>query len=68
MPDDDQPTPKPPRNPKGIYCPSCRGVRFTVVTTRRPCPGLTVRYRRCTACGTKITTEDRIRTPKEKKT
>lgn len=41
-------------NPKGAYCPSCRGVRLAVVKVLRVCPGRTVRFRRCTACGHRV--------------
>lgn len=47
-------------NPRGFYCPSCRGHRLSVTTVKRPCPGLVVRYRRCTACGAKLITEERV--------
>ena len=52
----------PPRKPlqKGFYCPDCRGVRLAVTTTEKACPGLIVRYRRCSACGLRIVTEERV--------
>jgi transcriptional regulator NrdR family protein len=50
----------PEPNPKGIYCPSCRGVRLEVYATRHPAPGLTVRYRECSACNTRLVTEERV--------
>lgn len=46
-------------NPKGVYCPSCRGVRLVVSKVTRPCPGVCRRYRRCSACGAKVVTEER---------
>jgi len=49
-----------PANPKGLFCPNCRGVRLAVTTTKRPCPGRRVRYRKCTACGTRIRTVEVI--------
>lgn len=49
--------PKSP-NPMGLYCPDCRGVRLTVVSSKRPCPGVKVRYRRCSACGLRLTTRE----------
>ena len=51
--------------PRGIYCPDCRGTRLTVTATRRK-PGLTVQYRRCVACDARIVTELRVRRPDEK--
>ena len=48
----------------GFACPQCRGVRLFVYRTRRPCPGLVVRYRKCTACGHRIVTDERPRAPK----
>jgi hypothetical protein len=49
-------------NPKGLSCPSCRGVRLHTYVTRRVCPGLVVRYRQCVACGTGLRTEERVAT------
>ena len=53
------------QEPRGIYCPECRGTRLTVTSTRRK-PGLTVQYRRCVACHAKIVTEVRVRKPGKK--
>lgn len=47
-----------PESPKGIYCPSCRGVRLAVYCTKRPCPGIRIRYRRCSACNTRVKTKE----------
>lgn len=47
--------------PKGFACANCRGVRLFVYRTRRPCAGLVVRYRECSACGARVVTEERIR-------
>jgi transcriptional regulator NrdR family protein len=49
-----------PTSPKGLHCPSCHGVRLTVICTKKPCPGVRVRYRKCTACGQKVTTKEII--------
>lgn len=51
--------------PKGFSCPSCAGVRLCVYRTRRPCPGLVVRYRECSACGLRVVTEERVRPAKK---
>lgn len=48
----------PDPNPKGLYCPACRGVRLTVAASRCPCPGVRVRYRRCTTCGAHLVTRE----------
>ena len=50
----ESPTPK----PKGLHCPSCGGYRLTVITTKKPCPGVKIRYRRCSACSTRLTTRE----------
>lgn len=47
-------------NPKGLYCPNCRGVRLTFHRTYKPCPGVTFRYRRCSACHLRIKTKEII--------
>lgn len=57
-----------PPNPKGIYCPSCRGVRLAVLATRRPCPGLVLRYRKCSACDARLVTEERVSASRVKRT
>lgn len=45
---------------RGFRCPTCQGVRaFVVLKTHRPAPGVVVRYQRCTACRTRIKTEER---------
>lgn len=46
--------------PKGLYCPTCRGVRLTVTHSQRPAPGVRIRYRRCTACGSRVKTRETI--------
>lgn len=46
-------------NPRGLYCPACRGVRLTVVKTYRPSAGVLVRYRKCVECRTRLKTEER---------
>lgn len=50
------PDPKPKL--KGMYCSSCHGVRLTVASTYSPLPGVKVRYRRCSACGSRVTTRE----------
>lgn len=50
---------KPKPTVKGFSCPDCRGVRLFVRETTRPMPGLIRRYRECTACGYRVTTEER---------
>lgn len=47
-----------PRPPRGPYCPTCHGTRLPVVRTRRPCPGVRVRYRRCADCGERVKTRE----------
>jgi DNA-directed RNA polymerase subunit RPC12/RpoP len=47
-------------NPKGLFCPECRGQRLVTTTTRRVCAGVTIRYRRCSACGFRIVTEEKL--------
>lgn len=51
---------KPEPNPRGIFCPDCRGVRLHVESVRHPCAGRTVRYYRCTACDAKVITEETV--------
>jgi hypothetical protein len=43
---------------RGIFCPTCRGVRLVVYRTRRPRMGLVRRYRECSACGLRLVTEE----------
>lgn len=51
--------PKGPK-PKGVYCRGCFATKGLVVeTVRRPCPGKTVRYRKCKKCGTRRTTTEK---------
>lgn len=45
---------------KGFACPTCRGHRLYVVQSRRPAPGLVVRYRECSVCGHREVTEERV--------
>ncbi len=45
---------------RGLFCPTCRGVRLAVTHTRKRCAGLCVRYLRCTACGTRCKSEERM--------
>ena len=52
------PDTKSPGNPRGLYCPSCRGVRLTVRHTKTPCPGVKVRYRKCTTCERILKTQE----------
>ncbi len=49
-----------PPKPKGLYCPQCRGVRLTVVKTVLPCPGVRIRYRKCSTCNAKIKTTETV--------
>lgn len=50
--------------PKGVYCPNCRGWRLLyVVRVYRPRAGVTIRYRRCSACETRFKTEERAVVP-----
>lgn len=44
--------------PKGLYCPTCHGVRLTVNSSTRPAPGVKVRYRACSACGHRFKTRE----------
>ncbi|VTU02447.1 : Ogr_Delta [Gemmataceae bacterium] len=48
----------PDPNPKGLYCPNCRGVRLTVSSSKKPAPGIKVRYRRCSTCGHRFSTRE----------
>ena len=64
--DDDVPTPN-HTNPRGLFCPDCGGVRLTVVSSRRPCPGVKIRYRKCSACGVNLTTREVVIKSKIKK-
>lgn len=48
----------PDPNPKGLYCPSCRGVRLTVISSKKPAPGIKIRYRRCGACSHRFSTRE----------
>jgi hypothetical protein len=52
-------TPKRPRI-RGFACPSCVGVRLFVYRTRRPCAGKVLRYRMCSSCGHRQTTEEKF--------
>jgi transcriptional regulator NrdR family protein len=52
---------------KGMTCPACRGWRLHVVTTRNVAPGITRRYRECSGCGERCTTEERILAPRKLK-
>lgn len=45
---------------KGLRCPECRGVRLHVYSTYKPLPGRVIRYLRCTACGHKTKSEERL--------
>ncbi|WP_439628803.1 NrdR family transcriptional regulator [Gemmata sp.] len=45
-------------SPKGLYCPNCRGVRLTVSSSKKPAPGVKVRYRKCSTCGHRFTTRE----------
>lgn len=51
---------KPKPTTKGFSCPDCRGVRLHTTHTTRPIVGMVRRYRKCSACGLRITTEERI--------
>lgn len=65
-----EPTVAKPANPRGLFCPNCRGVRLVTTHTRQVCPGKTVRHRVCSACRTKVITEEvvaRVRKPKSPK-
>ena len=44
--------------PRGLYCPDCRGVRLTVTSSSRPCAGVKIRYRKCSACGLRLKTRE----------
>jgi len=64
---------KPEKSPMGLFCPYCHGARLAVVSVSRPCPGLKVRYRKCSACGCRLTTREVVvrskkMTPLAKKT
>lgn len=58
-----------PSGLKGIFCPNCCGVRLTVVASRRPSPGVKIRYRKCVACEEPLTTREVVvpRTKKRRK-
>lgn len=51
---------KPKPTAKGFSCPSCRGHRLHTTHTTRPIIGMIRRYRKCSACGHRITTEERV--------
>jgi hypothetical protein len=53
-----QSQPAPAGNPRGLFCPVCRGVRLTVRNTKHPCAGVRIRYRVCTACETVLSTRE----------
>lgn len=55
----DTTTPPAPR-PKGMFCPNCRGVRFTVASRSRPSSGVRVRYLRCNGCEAVLKTAERV--------
>lgn len=55
---------KPRPTMKGFACANCNGHRLHVVRVTRPMAGLVVRYRECSACGTKLVTEERKRKEK----
>jgi transcriptional regulator NrdR family protein len=51
--------------PKGIACPQCNAVpgqtiTLDVISTRNPCPGVRVRYRKCSSCGHRFRTREVI--------
>ncbi|HVL14486.1 MAG TPA: hypothetical protein VM529_18075 [Gemmata sp.] len=45
---------------RGISCPTCRGQRLAVSYTHQPAPGVRVRYRECSACGTRMKTRETV--------
>ena len=45
---------------RGMVCPDCRGVRLLESRKTFYVSGKTVRYRRCTACGCMVKTEEKI--------
>jgi len=47
-------------SPKGLHCPGCKGFRLTVTDTVKPAAGVRIRYRCCSACGTRIKTREVI--------
>jgi len=49
-----------PKRLRGFTCPNCRGVRLFVYRTRRPCAGKVVRYRQCSTCTYRTTTEEKF--------
>lgn len=55
-----EPAPRPTPRPRGLFCPACLGVHLTFRRIYRPCPGVTVRYRRCADCRTKVKTKEVI--------
>ena len=54
-------------NPKGLHCPDCKGVRLTVHSSYRPCPGVKIRYRVCSACGARLQTREVVVRPRPKR-
>lgn len=40
--------------PLGLACPKCGGRELTVSATRSPAPGMKIRHRTCTGCGTRL--------------
>lgn len=64
----DTPISKPLPNPKGMFCPNCRGIRLVVTSRKRPAPGLRIRYLRCVECAARLKTEERMTTLAKPKT
>jgi len=45
---------------RGMVCPDCRGVRLLEARKTFYVAGKTIRYRRCSACGCLVKTEEKI--------
>lgn len=54
----------PTKPTRGFACPTCHGHRLQVYRTRKPRNGLVARYRKCSACGNRVVTEERLRAAK----
>ena len=53
-----EPAPLAKKRPRGLFCPVCLSTRLTFRRIYRPCPGVTIRYRRCAACNVHLKTKE----------
>jgi transcriptional regulator NrdR family protein len=53
-------SPKEPPRQSGLHCWKCGAHRFRVIYTRAAAGGKIIRRRACRACGTRITTWERV--------